>query len=64
MPRPALIAVHDEPDSLASLERELRKRYGADYEVSCFDDPASGPSAVGEGATAIQLIHSYLAETG
>lgn len=39
-PKPLLIAVDDEPDPLSSLERELRKRYGEDYEVMCFPEPA------------------------
>lgn len=38
--KPLLIAVDDEPDPLSSLERELRKRYGEDYEVMCFTEPA------------------------
>ena len=39
-PKPLLIAVDDEPDPLSLLERELRERYGEDYEVMCFPEPA------------------------
>lgn len=35
MAAPVVIAVDDEAESLATVERELRKRYGGDYEVVC-----------------------------
>ena len=35
MVRPELLAVDDEPAGRSSIERELRKRYGADYQVIC-----------------------------
>jgi thioredoxin reductase (NADPH) len=44
MPRPALLAVDGDPAAKSAIERELRKRYGADYEVVC---EASGAAALG-----------------
>jgi hypothetical protein len=35
MVRPVLLAVDDDPAARSSIEAELRKRYGADYEVIC-----------------------------
>jgi len=44
MVRPVLLAVDDEPAARSSIEEELRKRYGADYEVTC---EGSGAAALG-----------------
>jgi CheY-like chemotaxis protein len=44
MVRPVLLAVDDEPAARSSIEEELRKRYGADYEVIC---EGSGAAALG-----------------
>src|SRR5436190_5729754 len=33
MPRPVLLAVDDDPEVLRAVERDLRRRYGADYRV-------------------------------
>ncbi|HEX5880400.1 MAG TPA: response regulator, partial [Actinomycetota bacterium] len=44
MLRPVLLAVDDEPAARSSIETELRKRYGADYEVIC---EGSGAAALG-----------------
>jgi thioredoxin reductase (NADPH) len=44
MSRPVLLAVDDEPAALSTIEGELRKRYGADYEVIC---EGSGAAALG-----------------
>jgi thioredoxin reductase (NADPH) len=44
MMRPVLLAVDDEPAARSSIEEELRKRYGADYEVIC---EGSGAAALG-----------------
>ena len=35
MVRPVLLAVDDDPAARNSIEAEMRKRYGADYEVIC-----------------------------
>jgi hypothetical protein len=44
MPRPALLAVDGGPAAKTAIERELRRLYGADYEVACA---ASGAAALG-----------------
>jgi hypothetical protein len=60
MVRPVLLAVDDEP-AARSIEAELRKRYGADYEVMCEGSGAKRVAgAVGEGSVAIRLVHEYL----
>jgi thioredoxin reductase (NADPH) len=33
--RPAIVAVDSDPDSLAAIERELDRRYAADYRIVC-----------------------------
>ena len=33
--KPVLLAVDDDPNDLDKIQRELRKRYGADYHVAC-----------------------------
>jgi thioredoxin reductase (NADPH) len=38
--RAVVLAVDDDPDALATLESELSKRYGDDYEVWCESSPA------------------------
>ena len=40
MDRATIIAVDDDEQSLAIIERELNKRYGADYRVICRRSPA------------------------
>jgi hypothetical protein len=90
MPAAPVPPVVDDPRARGVVEGELRKRYGADYEVICAgsgdDRPLQRPpmllesslpgvfaagdirsgsvkrvaSAVGEGSTAIRLIHDYL----
>jgi hypothetical protein len=44
MRRPTLLAVDGDPAARRGIEDELRKRYGADYEVVC--EP-SGAAALG-----------------
>jgi thioredoxin reductase (NADPH) len=39
MDRPLLMAVDDEPAVLRLVRAELRKRYGADYDVRCLSSP-------------------------
>src|SRR5579883_2569931 len=43
MPKPVLLAVDDEPEVLRAIERDLRRRYSADYRVIRAD---SGESAL------------------
>jgi thioredoxin reductase (NADPH) len=46
MPRPALLAVEDDPAAKTAIERELRTRYGADYQVVCAGSGAAGLRAL------------------
>ena len=39
MDRPVLMAVDDDPGALRPVAGELRKRYGADYDVRCLTSP-------------------------
>ena len=43
---PLILAVDADPDGRAATERELRKRYRADYGVDCADSAASGIAAL------------------
>jgi thioredoxin reductase (NADPH) len=54
MVRPVLLAVDDEPAARSSIEAELRKRYGADYEVICE----------GSGAAALGVVEQVRARGG
>jgi thioredoxin reductase (NADPH) len=40
--RPAILAVDDEKEGLELVERELRKRYEADYHVACVSSVGAG----------------------
>ena len=39
MDRPVVLAVDDDPAALLPVAEELRKRYGADYDVRCYTSP-------------------------
>jgi thioredoxin reductase (NADPH) len=49
MAGPVILAVDDDADLLGSVERELRKRYGVDYEVVCAASPFGGIARLGAG---------------
>ena len=40
--RPVILAVDDDPGGLERIERELRKRYAADYEIACEGSAEAG----------------------
>src|SRR5918999_2190321 len=46
MARPVLLAVDGDPAAKTAIERELRKRYGADYQVLCAGSGAAGLAAL------------------
>jgi len=48
MPRPALITVDDEPEVARAVERDLRRRYGGEYQVL----------RAGSGADALELLRA------
>ena len=62
--------LHGDEGVRAELERDLRRRFGADYDV--FAHPSAGDvrhgsvrrvaSAVGGGSIAVRLVHLRLAE--
>ena len=41
MVKPVLLAVHDQPDDLRLIHRELTDRYARDYEIICTDSPTA-----------------------
>ncbi len=47
MPKPALLAIDDEPEVLRSIERDLRRQYGAQYRIVRADS----------GTTALDAAH-------
>ena len=46
--RPVMLVVDDDPIALERVERELRKRYGADYEVACENSAEAGLQRLAE----------------
>src|ERR671931_2932818 len=65
MSRPVLMAVDDDPAALGVLERELRKRYGADYRVACQVDAAAALQALervqaDDGQVALLLADQWM----
>jgi thioredoxin reductase (NADPH) len=66
-PRPALVAVDDDPAALAWIAGELRRRYAADYEVVCATSAHDAQRALEEirhrgGDVAIVLAAQWLAD--
>jgi thioredoxin reductase (NADPH) len=67
--RPLLLAVDDDPGMLDRIERELRKRYGIDYEVVCAGSATAAQEALARcqnsGADiAVVLVDLGLWQTG
>ena len=65
MDKPVILAVDDELVSLAIVERELRKRYGADYRVVAKQSPQDALDelqhiAEGGGQTALVLADQWM----
>lgn len=48
MAKPFIMVVESEPGSLALLQQELQKRYGADYEVDCSNSPSGALTMLAE----------------
>lgn len=48
MPRPAILAVDDDPNVLRAVERDLRARYGTDYRILAAESGAGALEAVRE----------------
>jgi thioredoxin reductase (NADPH) len=67
MSRPVLLAVDDEPAARRGIEDELRKRYGADYEVVCEPSGAAALARLEQvrgrgGQVALVLADLWLAD--
>jgi hypothetical protein len=54
MPRPVLFAIDDQVRAAEALRDDLSRRFGEDFRVVC-ESPATA------GATAVRLVHEYLA---
>jgi len=59
---PLILAVDADPDGRAATERELRKRYRADYGVDCADSAASGIAALERAAREERPVAVVLAD--
>jgi thioredoxin reductase (NADPH) len=56
---PVLLIVDDDPQARGVVERELRKRYGADYEVICVgsaDDPLGLLAKLRDGRRRVSIV--------
>jgi hypothetical protein len=47
MAKPVLVVVHRDRETLVALERDLGRRFGADYQVLAADTPAAALDALG-----------------
>jgi thioredoxin reductase (NADPH) len=59
--RAVILAVDDDPDDLAVLARELRNRYGHDYDVRCERSAAAGLRLLHELQASRRLVALVLA---
>ena len=62
--KPVVLAVDGEPESLRHLRRELGKRYGDDYRVSCASSAREAIARLRECATNGDEVALVLAERG
>jgi thioredoxin reductase (NADPH) len=59
--RPVLLAIDEDLDGLAAVERELRDRYGRNYEVVCLSSSSEARDRLGELASSGQEVAIVLA---
>ena len=62
-----ILAVDDDADALGTVERELRKRYGVDYEVVCAASPSAALRVLeqvraGDGQVVLVLADLWMPE--
>ena len=62
MAKPALIAVDDEPEVLRSVERDLRRKYGAEYRIVRAESGASALDAAQKLRDRDETIALFLAD--
>ena len=60
--RPTILAVVEEKSDLRRVEEELRRRYAADYDVSCTFSPAQAGPELTEKHAAGQPVAVVLAD--
>ena len=60
--RPTILALVEEKADLQRVEEELRRRYAADYEVSCTSSPAQAHSKLTERRAAGEPVAVVLAD--
>ena len=64
MAKPVLVVVHHDRETLAALERDLSRRFGADYQVLAADTPAAALAALGARSRAGAQAAVLLADQG
>ena len=57
--RPAILAVVEESGDLQRVEDELRRRYSADYDISCASSPAEAEIGLVERRAAGHQLPSF-----
>src|SRR5262249_14071208 len=62
MARPALVVVSGNPGTLTALEQELRRRYGADYQVLAVAAPAAALAALEQLSEASDQVALLMAD--
>jgi thioredoxin reductase (NADPH) len=62
MAKPALVVVYSDRETLAALERDLGRRFGADYQVLAADTPAATLDALGARSRAGEQAAVLLAD--
>jgi thioredoxin reductase (NADPH) len=62
MARPALVLVHGDRDMLAALERDLGRRFGADYQIIAAASPAAALDTLGRLRQAGEQVALLLAD--
>jgi thioredoxin reductase (NADPH) len=60
--KPALVLVHGDPGTLAALERALRRRFAADYQIVAAGAPAAALEALGRLSQAGERVALLLAD--
>jgi len=61
-PRPVMMAIDQDPDSLAQVRAELEKRYGTDYDIVCESSPRVALDTLRAMADSTQPVAIVLAD--